>query len=127
MALASALWPAEEAIRQDFHAAVSLCNVESLVSAPAQAALTERTAQREQPAQLNRADALHASKFQVLEWLVSARPVAAVVATLVQVFQANPTAVRPERPVPRRPLRCGGRIIFSGTSEKPSFEHVAAN
>mgnify|MGYP001562535258 CR=1 FL=1 len=92
----------EEAIRQDFHAAVFLCNVESLVSAPAQVELTERTAQRKQPAQINRADGLHALKLRVIELFARERPVDELVAELIQVFRANPTAQRPDRQVPRR-------------------------
>lgn len=92
----------EAAIRQDFHAAVFLCNVESLVSGPAQGALAARTSARQQPAQINRADGLHALKMRVIELFASARPAEAVLADLVELFQANPTAVRPDRKVPRR-------------------------
>jgi hypothetical protein len=111
----------EEAIRQDFHAAVFLCNVESLVSVPAQAALDVRTAPRAQRAQINRADGLHALKVRVIELLAAERPAGEVVAELVRVFQANPTAVRPQRKVPRRTpsmwrsyhfQRCVRKIVF---------------
>ncbi len=92
----------EEAIRQDFHAAVFLCNVESLVSAPAQAELSQHTRERKQPAQINRADALHALKLRVIELFAQQRPPEELIAELIQVFQANPTSRRPDRQVPRR-------------------------
>ncbi len=65
-----------EAIRQDFHAAVLLCNLESLLTRPAQIAVQESMAADQHPKQLNRADAYHALKDQLLPLLYSDTPAA---------------------------------------------------
>jgi len=91
-----------EAVEQDFHATVLLSNVESVVVGPAQAQLAERTAERQQKAQVNRAVSLHALKYRLIELLSSRVPAEKVLAELTHWFQANPVSVRPERSVPRR-------------------------
>jgi hypothetical protein len=91
-----------EAVEQDFHATVLLSNVESVVIGPAQAQLTERTAGRRQPAQVNRAVSVHALKYRLIELLSCLVPAERVLAELTTWFQANPVSVRPERQVRRR-------------------------
>jgi hypothetical protein len=90
------------AVEQDFHATVLLGNVESVVTGPAQAQLAERTAGRQQPAQINRAVSLHALKYRLLELLASRVPAETVLDELTRWFQANPVSVRRGRTVPRR-------------------------
>ncbi len=68
-----------EAVRQDFHATVLLCNWESLLPQPAQAVVKERPAEPQQPQQINRADAYHALKDRLLESLSSGTPAELVV------------------------------------------------
>jgi hypothetical protein len=91
-----------EAVEQDFHATVLLSNVESVVAGVAQAQLAERTAGRQQPAQVNRAVSLHAIKYRLIELLSSRVPAEKVLAELTGWFQANPVSVRRGRTVPRR-------------------------
>jgi hypothetical protein len=91
-----------EAVEQDFHAMVLLSNVESVVMGLAQAQLTQRTAGRQQPAQVNRAVSLHAIKYRLIELLTSRVPAEKVLAELIEWFQANPVSVRTGRTVPRR-------------------------
>jgi hypothetical protein len=90
------------AVEQDFHATVLLSNVESVVAGPAQAQLTGRTAERKQPAQINRAVSLHALKYRLIDLLGSRVPAETVLGELTQWFQANPVSVRRGRTVPRR-------------------------
>jgi hypothetical protein len=90
------------AVEQDFHATVLLSNVESVVVGGAQAQLTERTAGRQQPAQVNRAVSLHAIKYRLIELLSSRVPAEKVLAELTEWFQASPVSVRRGRTVPRR-------------------------
>lgn len=90
------------AVEQDFHATVLLSNVESVVVGGAQAQLTQRTAGRQQPAQVNRAVSLHALKYRLIELLSSRVPAEKVLAELTEWFQANPVSVRRGRIVPRR-------------------------
>ena len=95
-----------EAVRQDFHAAVLLCNLESLLTGPANQTLTDHRSQCKYPQQVNRADAFHALKTHVIEMLYST-PTIAVVRKLQQLFLSNPVSVRKERIVPRRkPSSC---------------------
>ena len=93
----------EAAVRQDFWAAVFLANVESVLSQPARAQLQTRSATRQHPLQINRADSFHALKERVLDLLGGDTPAEDVIRQLQHWFAANPVSVRPERKVPRRP------------------------
>ena len=64
-----------EAVKQDVQAAVLLTNLESVLSEPTQAALTEQSTPQTQPLQVNRSNSYHALKLQVLDLLYSAIPV----------------------------------------------------
>jgi hypothetical protein len=90
------------AVEQDFQAMLFLSNVESVVSAPAQAELSQPSTERKQPVQVNRAVSLHALKSHLIELLASAVPVEEVFSRLEKWFVHNPVAVRPCRQVPRR-------------------------
>ena len=91
-----------EAIRQDTQAAVLLANLESVLSEPAQAALTEESTPETQPRQVNRSNSYHALKDQVLDLLYRNIPVPIVINKLMKLFKGSPVAVRPKRTVPRR-------------------------
>src|SRR5882724_11304815 len=68
-----------EAIRQDVQAAVLLANLESVLSEPTQAALTEQSTSETQPLQVNRSNSYHALKDQVLDLLYRDIPVPIVI------------------------------------------------
>jgi hypothetical protein len=91
-----------EAVQQDVQAAVLLANLERVLSEPAPAALDEQRRPETQPRKVNRANAYHALKDQVLELLYRDVPVEQVIEQLMKFFAGSPVAVRPERPVPRR-------------------------
>lgn len=91
-----------EAVEQDFQASVLLANLESVLIGPAQAQLTARTAQRQQPAVVNRAVSLHALKHRLIDLLSSRLPAAEVLAQLTEWFQASPVSARLGRSVRRR-------------------------
>jgi len=91
-----------EAVRQDVQAAVLLTNLESVLSEPTQAALTERSAPQTQPLQVNRSTSYHALKLQVLDLLYSDIPVRQVLHQLMKLIPGSPVPVRPNRKVPRR-------------------------
>lgn len=93
-----------EAVRQDFYAAVLLCNLESLLTGPANQVLTDHRSQCKYPQQVNRADSFHALKTHVLEMLCGDTPAVEVVRKLQRLFLSNPVSVRKERIVPRRKL-----------------------
>jgi hypothetical protein len=91
-----------EAVRQDVQAAVLLANLESVLSEPAQAALSAPSTTATQPRQVNRSNSYHALKDQVLDLLYRDIPAATVINQLLRLFKGSPVAVRPNRKVPRR-------------------------
>lgn len=90
-----------DAVEQDFAATVLLSNVESVVIGPAAAELAERTAHRDQPANINRAVSIHALKTRLIELLSSSVPAEEILAELTQWFQRNPVAIRKNRKIRR--------------------------
>lgn len=93
-----------EAVRQDFQATWLLCNLESVLTAPSDAALQAASADHAQPQQVNRAVSFHALKHELLPLLYSDAPVAQVIAKLQSWFAGAPVSVRADREVPRRKL-----------------------
>jgi Transposase DDE domain len=91
-----------EAVKQDVQAAVLVSNLESMLSQPAQEALEAGNADRQYPAQVNRAVSYHALKEKMLDLLWGPRPAKEVLNELRQWMQSNPVSVRPNRKVPRR-------------------------
>jgi hypothetical protein len=91
-----------EAVRQDFHAAVLLCNLESLLTRPAQTVIEENSGQDQPPKQLNRSDTYHALKDQLIELLYSDTPAERIIGKLQRLFLSRPIRVPPDRKVPRR-------------------------
>ena len=91
-----------EAIQQDVQAAVLLANLESVLSEPAQTALDQQSTPAAQARQINRANAYHALKDQVLDLLYGELPAPTVIQKLMKFFRGSPVAVRPDRPIPRR-------------------------
>lgn len=91
-----------EAVRQDFHAAVLLCNLETLLTQPAQEAIQQDRRPEQDPKQINQADAYHALKDQLLPLLYSQSPAQEVVEKLQRLFLARPLSVPLDRKIPRR-------------------------
>lgn len=90
------------AIEQDVLATIFLSNLESVLTQPAQAQLTERSQRCQHRQQVNRAVSFHALKARVIALLLSAQPVEQVLEKLHTLFVTQPVARRPERQVPRR-------------------------
>ena len=93
-----------EAVRQDFQAALLLCNLESLLTEPASVVVQQNSAEHQHPKQINRAGAYHALKDQLLRLLYSDLPAQTVLEKLQRLFVAAPVSVQPERKPPRRKL-----------------------
>jgi hypothetical protein len=90
-----------EAVRQDFHSTLLLCNLESVLAAPTDAALQAESADHDHPKQVNRAVSFHALKDQLLPLLYSDLPAEVVIAKLQQWFAGSPVSFRDSRKVPR--------------------------
>jgi len=91
-----------EAIRQDLHATIFLSNLESVLIQPAQGQLRRASGQRQHPAQVNHAVSFHALKSQIVQLLLSDKPISQVLPKLERLFLDNPVSSRPGRKVPRQ-------------------------
>jgi hypothetical protein len=92
-----------QAVLQDFHAALFLCNLESVLTVQSAADLIAQGAGDKHPKQLNRAVTFHALKHQVFTLLYSDVPPEQVLLKLQRLFLSCPVPIRPERkPPPRR-------------------------
>jgi hypothetical protein len=91
-----------EAVRQDFHAAVLLSNLESMLTQPAQDSLEQRNVADVQPVKVNHAVSYHALKDQLLDLLYRDIPAEEVIIRLTKMFCAAPVALRLERKPPKR-------------------------
>lgn len=110
-----------EAVRQDFHSTVLLCNLESVLTAPTDVALQEPSATHEHARKVNRADSFHAIKHQLLPLLYSDLPTSQVIAKLQSWFAGAPVNVRPERKVPRQKLSLSRAYHFLRRVKKTVF------
>jgi hypothetical protein len=110
-----------EAVRQDFHATVLLCNLESVLSAGTDAAWREQAGVDAPPRQVNRAVSFHAIKHELLPLLYSDLPVEQVVAKLQTWFAGAPVRVRPRRKIPRLPPSFARGYHFQRRVKKAVF------
>ena len=110
-----------EAVRQDLHAAVLLNNLETLLTQPAQEAVQQSRLPEQQPKQINRADAYHALKDQLLPLLYSETPAEKVIEKLQRWFVAKPLSVAPQRKVLRRKLSFHRSYHFQRRVKKVVF------
>jgi hypothetical protein len=90
-----------EAIRQDFFSTLLLCNLETLLTGPAQKALAQQSAKHRAPKTINHAVSYHAIKHRLIELLYSQTPVLEVVKELQGMFACAPVSRRKNRKQPR--------------------------
>jgi len=90
-----------EAVRQDFHAALLLCNLETVLVGTPNAELQEGSSEHKNGKQVNEAVAFHALKDKLIELLYSHIPVEQVIEKLQKLFRSSPVSVRPQRKRPR--------------------------
>ncbi len=110
-----------EAVRQDFHAAVLLANLESVLSGPAAGVMAERSAQAQYPQQVNRAVSYHALKDRLLDLLLADTPVEEIIIELQARFMGSPVSVRPKRPRLRQKLSLPRSYHFQRNVRKTVF------
>jgi len=101
-----------EAVQQDVQAGVLVCNLESLLGEPTQAALNQPSETPKQPSeaptqrlQVNRSNSYHALKMELIDLLYRDIPAEQVLQKLMKLFAASPVAVRPDRKMPKRRKR----------------------
>jgi hypothetical protein len=90
-----------EAIRQDVFSTIFVSNLESLLIAPVNQQLEQKSQSLEYRQQVNHAVSFHTIKSRVIDLLIGPDTIAQVVEKLEPYFLANPTLVRPDRIVPR--------------------------
>ena len=90
-----------EAIRQDVFSTVFVSNLESLLIAPANQQLEQKSQSLEYRQQVNHAVSFHTIKSRVIDLLIGPDTIAQVLKKLEPFLLANPTLVRPDRIVPR--------------------------
>lgn len=96
-----------EAVRQDVHSTVFVSNLESILIAPANQELEQKSQSLKNRQQVNHADSFHTIKTHILQLLTRREPIPQVLERLKRYFLANPTALRPDRIVPRtKPSAC---------------------
>lgn len=91
-----------EAVRQDFHAALLLCNLETVLVGPANIQLQQDSSADKHAKKINQAVAFHALKDQVIALFYSDVPTEQVIEKLQRLFLGCPVSIRPERKLPRR-------------------------
>jgi len=111
----------EEAVRQDFHATLLLCNLETVLVGPTEAVLKEQSSGHQHAKQVNRAVAFHALKSELLQLLYSDTAVKTVVEKLQRLFCGSPVSIRPDRKVPRRKLSMHRSYYFQRCVKKTVF------
>jgi hypothetical protein len=110
-----------EAVRQDVHSTLLLCNLETVISGPAQAVLHQQSVAHKHPKQINQAVAFHALKDQLLDLLYSQTPSETVVRKLQSLFLGSPVSIRPKRKVPRKKPALGRSYHFQKCVRKIVF------
>jgi hypothetical protein len=110
-----------QAIRQDVFATIFLSNLESLLIAPAQQQLQQRSQNSTNRQQVNHAVSFHAIKSHLIELLLSSEPVETVLPKLQSLFLGNPVSVRPHRAVPRKKRSSWRSYNFQRNSRKAVF------
>jgi hypothetical protein len=86
-----------EAVRQDFHSTLLLCNLETILTEPAQKTLAQQSEQHQAPKAVNRAVAYHAIKQRLIELLYSNTPALQIIAELQTMFRGAPVSRRKAR------------------------------
>jgi hypothetical protein len=110
-----------EAVRQDFHSTLLLCNLESVLTARTEAALQEQSRAHEYPKQVNRAVSFHTLKHHLLPLLYSDIPIVQVVEKMQSWFAGAPVSVREDRKVPRRTPSLARSYHFQRRVKKAVF------
>jgi hypothetical protein len=110
-----------EAIRQDLYATVFISNLESILIAPANQQLEQKSQSLEYRQQVNHAVSFHTIKSRIIDLLLGPERIAQVVEKLEGYFLANPTTVRPDRIVPRRKPSASKSYNFQRNVKKATY------
>ena len=98
-----------------------LSNLESVLAAPVQQQLEQKTPDLQHRQQVNHAVSFHALKSQLIQLLLRPAPVGEVVARLQRLFMDNPICCRPHRHVPRQKPSAWRSYHFQRNTRKVVF------
>lgn len=90
-----------EAVRQDFHATLLLCNLETILVEPTDAQMRQQSLESKNTKHVNQAVAFHAIKEKLIDLLYSNTPLEQVIEKLQRLFRGCPVSARPQRKPPR--------------------------
>ena len=110
-----------QAVRQDIFATIFLSNLESLLIAPAQEQLRQKSQTTKHAQQVNHAVSFHTIKSHLLELLLGSEPLETVLPKLQSLFLGNPVSVRPERIVARKKRSAWRSYNFQRNTRKAVF------
>lgn len=110
-----------EAVKQDFFAAVFITGLESILTDTAQAHLQAKSAHTQHRYQVNHAVAFNALKNHILELFDTETDPDLLLEKLTALFMTDPTCIRPERNVPRRPENHYRLLTFHRRKKKVCF------
>ncbi len=108
-----------ETVRQDFHAAVYLTGLETILTGAAQAQLDAKETRH--PQTVNRAVSFNAIKHHALDLLWSDLDTQPLIERLTALFLTHPTCARPQRRPPRRKTSARALLDFHRRQKKHCY------
>jgi len=110
-----------EAVKQDFFATIYISGLETLLTQEANDQLQDKSAHNQFTQKVNQAVSFNAIKNHVIELLFTETDTDRLFAQLTQLFKMKPTAIRPNRSVPRPKPSAHRSLRFHKRSKKVSF------
>jgi hypothetical protein len=89
-----------ESIRQDFHASVLLCGIETILTEDVSISLSKKDTTN--PLKVNKAVSFNAIKNRAFELFMSNKSETSIMKELTELFLTNPTSYRKDKNPPRR-------------------------
>lgn len=107
-----------EAVKQDFYATIYISGLETLLTAEATQQLQAKAAPNRYAQQVNHAVSFNAIKAHVFDLFYLEPDEERLLARLQQLFLTKPTAIRPDRSVPRPKVSASRRLNYHKRSKK---------
>lgn len=109
-----------ESVLQDIYSTLYLSNIESILTAEAEAKLKSKTTSKNQQ-KVNRSVSFHAIKSEALNLLFSDMPINKIFNKLQKLFLTNPTLDKKKPTTPRNPKTARHLLHYHRTQRKHGF------
>jgi len=109
-----------ESVLQDIYSTLYLSNIESILTAEAEAKLKSKTTSKNQQ-KVNRSVSFHAIKSEALNLLFSDMPINIIFNKLQKLFLTNPTLDKKKPTTPRNPKTARHLLHYHRTQRKHGF------